>query len=50
MVLAALARRGIERPWRHQVEAAQAAYDGRHVVVVDGHRHPASRWATCSPG
>ena len=36
MVLAALARRGIERPWRHQVEAAQAAYDGRHVVVSTG--------------
>ena len=35
-MLAALARRGVERPWRHQVEAAQAAYDGRHVVVSTG--------------
>ena len=35
-VRSALARRGVERPWRHQVEAAQAAYDGHHVVVSTG--------------
>ena len=28
--------RGIERPWSHQVEAAQAAHDGRHVVISTG--------------
>ena len=28
--------RGIDRPWTHQVEAARAAYDGRHVVMSTG--------------
>ncbi|HSV37170.1 MAG TPA: DEAD/DEAH box helicase [Nocardioidaceae bacterium] len=28
--------RGIERPWSHQVEAAQAAYEGGHVVLSTG--------------
>ena len=28
--------RGVESPWTHQAEAAQAAYDGRHVVVSTG--------------
>ena len=28
--------RGIDRPWSHQVEAAQAAHDGRHVVLATG--------------
>ncbi|WP_434742565.1 DEAD/DEAH box helicase [Micromonospora sp. SH-82] len=32
----ALRRRGVEAPWRHQAEAAQLAYDGRHVVVATG--------------
>ncbi|MGB3443059.1 MAG: DEAD/DEAH box helicase [Actinophytocola sp.] len=32
----ALARCGVERPWRHQVEAATHARDGRHVVVATG--------------
>ncbi len=32
----ALAQRGITQPWRHQVEAAEAAYDGQHVVLATG--------------
>jgi DEAD/DEAH box helicase domain-containing protein len=28
--------RGITQPWRHQVQAAQAARDGRHVVLSTG--------------
>ncbi|HET6698089.1 MAG TPA: DEAD/DEAH box helicase [Nocardioidaceae bacterium] len=28
--------RGVERPWTHQVRAAEAAYSGRHVVVSTG--------------
>jgi DEAD/DEAH box helicase domain-containing protein len=28
--------RGISAPWRHQVEAAQAAHDGEHVVLSTG--------------
>ena len=32
-VVAALGRRGVAQPWEHQVEAAEAAYAGRHVVV-----------------
>ncbi len=35
-VVAALAARGIDRPWTHQVEAAQSAYDGRHLVLATG--------------
>ena len=35
-VLDALARRGVHRPWEHQVQAAEAAYAGRHVVVSTG--------------
>ncbi|WP_346387495.1 DEAD/DEAH box helicase, partial [Nocardioides sp.] len=35
-VVAAFAARGIERPWRHQVAAADAAHDGRHVVLATG--------------
>jgi DEAD/DEAH box helicase domain-containing protein len=31
-----LADRGIAAPWRHQVDAAQLAWDGRHVVVATG--------------
>src|SRR3954469_20718413 len=31
-----LAERGVPAPWRHQVEAAQLAHDGRHVVVATG--------------
>jgi len=31
-----LAERGVPSPWRHQVEAAQLAHDGRHVVVATG--------------
>ena len=35
-VVAALQARGVERPWRHQVEAADLAHAGRHVVVSTG--------------
>jgi DEAD/DEAH box helicase domain-containing protein len=35
-VRAAFARVGVQRPWRHQVEAAEAAWSGRHVVVSTG--------------
>jgi DEAD/DEAH box helicase domain-containing protein len=33
---AALAGAGIEAPWRHQVEAAEAARRGEHVVIATG--------------
>ncbi|MEV0810293.1 DEAD/DEAH box helicase [Micromonospora sp. NPDC050200] len=33
---AALARRGVAAPWRHQAEAAELAYAGQHVVVATG--------------
>jgi DEAD/DEAH box helicase domain-containing protein len=33
---AAYAARGVERPWRHQVAAAEEAHAGRHVVVATG--------------
>ncbi|XNY99583.1 DEAD/DEAH box helicase [Micrococcus luteus] len=32
----ALRALGVERPWSHQVQAAEAALDGRHVVVATG--------------
>ncbi len=35
-VRAAWERRGIRRPWRHQVAAAALAHAGRHVVVTTG--------------
>src|SRR3954471_21322537 len=35
-LVAALRSAGIERPWRHQVEAAEAAWDGRHVALATG--------------
>lgn len=35
-VVAALVRSGVGRPWRHQVEAADLAHAGRHVVVSTG--------------
>ena len=35
-VRAAFARRGIERPWAHQVAAASAAHAGRHVAIATG--------------
>jgi len=35
-VVAALRSRGIERPWRHQAEAADLAHGGQHVVVSTG--------------
>lgn len=35
-VRAAHLARGVERPWRHQVEGAEAAHAGRHVVVSTG--------------
>ncbi|WP_420485512.1 DEAD/DEAH box helicase [Intrasporangium calvum] len=35
-VLGALVGSGIERPWRHQVEVAEAAHRGEHVVVSTG--------------
>jgi DEAD/DEAH box helicase domain-containing protein len=33
---ARLEERGVPSPWRHQVEAAELAHDGRHVVVATG--------------
>ncbi|SBT50929.1 DEAD/DEAH box helicase domain-containing protein [Micromonospora auratinigra] len=33
---AAFARRGVVAPWRHQAEAAELAYAGKHVVVATG--------------
>ena len=35
-VVAALREQGIERPWRHQAIAAEAAYAGTHVVLATG--------------
>src|SRR5690606_22635019 len=35
-LVAALGERGITRPWRHQVLAADAARAGRHVVIATG--------------
>ncbi|RKT79072.1 DEAD/DEAH box helicase domain-containing protein [Terracoccus luteus] len=35
-LLGALLGAGIERPWSHQVEVAEAAHEGRHVVVATG--------------
>ena len=35
-VRAAYARRGVTRPWRHQVVAADAAWHGDHVVLATG--------------
>jgi len=35
-VVAAFTARGVTRPWRHQVEAAEAAHAGRHVVLATG--------------
>ncbi|MEN8708278.1 MAG: DEAD/DEAH box helicase [Nocardioides marinisabuli] len=35
-VVEAFAARGVARPWEHQVEAAEAAWAGRHVVVSTG--------------
>jgi len=33
---ARMAERGVPSPWRHQVEAAQLAWEGSHVVVATG--------------
>ncbi|MDF1603633.1 DEAD/DEAH box helicase [Nocardioides sp. YIM 152315] len=35
-VVAAFRARGLERPWRHQSIAAEAAHEGRHVVMSTG--------------
>jgi DEAD/DEAH box helicase domain-containing protein len=35
-VVAALGRGGIDRPWQHQVVAAEAAREGQHVVLATG--------------
>src|SRR5688572_6170060 len=35
-VLSQLADCGITAPWSHQVETAEAAYSGQHVVVATG--------------
>lgn len=35
-VVAAFRARGIERPWRHQAVAAEAAREGQHVVLATG--------------
>ena len=36
MSSAAFTARGVTRPWRHQVDAAEAAHAGRHVVLATG--------------
>ena len=35
-VVAAWSRRGVSRPWVHQVSAADLAHEGRHVVLATG--------------
>ena len=35
-VVASLGRLGIDRPWQHQVVAAEAAREGQHVVLATG--------------
>src|SRR3954451_20928951 len=35
-LLGALLSSGLQAPWSHQVEVAQAAHSGRHVVVSTG--------------
>jgi DEAD/DEAH box helicase domain-containing protein len=35
-VVAAFARRGVDRPWEHQAVAADAAHHGQHVVLATG--------------
>ncbi len=35
-LVAAYVAAGVRRPWRHQASAAQAAHEGRHVVVATG--------------
>lgn len=35
-VVAAFEARGVERPWRHQVVAAEGAWEGQHVVLATG--------------
>ncbi|MBB6627626.1 DEAD/DEAH box helicase [Nocardioides sp. KIGAM211] len=35
-VVAAFEARGVVQPWRHQVDAADAAHAGRHVVLATG--------------
>ncbi len=35
-VVAALGRLGIDRPWQHQIVAAEAAREGQHVVLATG--------------
>ncbi|WP_354530369.1 DEAD/DEAH box helicase [Nakamurella sp. UYEF19] len=35
-MVSALARKGIEAPWRHQAQTAELAHSGRHVVVSTG--------------
>jgi len=35
-VVAAFRAQGIERPWRHQAVAAEAAHEGTHVVLATG--------------
>ncbi|MBB5956715.1 DEAD/DEAH box helicase domain-containing protein [Saccharothrix tamanrassetensis] len=35
-VVSALVERGVPEPWRHQAEAAEHAWAGRHVVVATG--------------
>ena len=35
-LVAAWRARGVDEPWSHQVQAAEAAYAGRHVVLSTG--------------
>jgi DEAD/DEAH box helicase domain-containing protein len=35
-IVSAYAQLGIDFPWAHQVEAAQLAHDGQHVVIASG--------------
>ncbi|MEU5693494.1 DEAD/DEAH box helicase [Actinosynnema sp. NPDC020468] len=35
-LVSSLVERGVDHPWRHQVEAARLAWEGSHVVVATG--------------
>ena len=35
-IIAAYAEVGVHQPWRHQIDAAQHAFAGRHVVIATG--------------
>ncbi|WP_026556017.1 DEAD/DEAH box helicase [Arthrobacter sp. 35W] len=64
-VVSAYGALGIQEPWQHQIEGAQLAHDGRHVVVATGTAsgkslayqlpaidaiHRSERWILDNPG